>query len=156
MQYSGYDTKRYCCDDDSNGSSKERSDRGGHLGSNKRPKSAPRLHRSRNRGRVKEDDEYEVEQILEVRVYRGKLQYRAKWCEYNADLTWYDASNFKNSPHKLREFHSANSTRPGPPANLETWVQCWEEDRDADDDPSDNKPKRSGNRRSNINGLTVN
>ncbi|OCK90785.1 uncharacterized protein K441DRAFT_468647, partial [Cenococcum geophilum 1.58] len=29
-----------------------------------------------------EDDEYEVEEILEARIYRRKLQYRVKWLGY--------------------------------------------------------------------------
>jgi len=100
-----------------------------------------RHKRKRSRGSADEDDdEYEVEMILDARVNRRKLQYRVKWLEYEEDLVWYDAGNFKNSPHKLREFHTANPTRPGPPERLESWVQCWEEDRDADDHPDDNKP----------------
>jgi hypothetical protein len=89
------------------------------------------------------DDEYEVEQILEARVYHRRLLYRVKWLGYKDDPEWYDASNFKNSPHKLRDFHTANPTRPGPPKELKRRVRCWEEDRDADDHPNDNKPERS-------------
>lgn len=88
-----------------------------------------------------EDDEYEVEEILKVRVYCRRLQYRVKWLGYKEDLEWYDSSNFENSPHKLRDFYKANPTRPGPPKRLDRWVQCWEEDRVADDCLDDNNPK---------------
>jgi hypothetical protein len=45
------------------------------------------------------------------------------------DPEWYDAANFKDSPHKLRSFHMANPLRLGPPKRLGIWVQCWEEDK---------------------------
>ncbi|KAH8690374.1 hypothetical protein GQ44DRAFT_797670 [Phaeosphaeriaceae sp. PMI808] len=31
----------------------------------------------------------------------------------------YNAANFKNSPHRLHEFHIANTNRPGPPKRLD-------------------------------------
>jgi hypothetical protein len=120
----------------------QNSERGRRLQSGKRRKWVLRPRRSRSRGSADEDDEYEVEQILEARVYRRKLQYRVKWLGYEDDPAWYDASNFKNSPRKLREFHTANPIRPGPPERLEVWLRCWEEDRDADDHSDDNKPQR--------------
>lgn len=141
-QNCGTDPK-ICYSNDSSDSSSESSDRGRRLESNKRRKSASRTRRSRSRGGADEDDEYEVEQILEARVYRRKLQYCVKWLGYEDDPAWYDASNFKNSPHKLREFHTANSTRPGPPERLNVWLRCWEEDRDSGDHADDNKPQRS-------------
>ncbi|KAI1669653.1 Chromo domain containing protein [Pyrenophora tritici-repentis] len=140
-QNCGTDPK-ICYSDDSSDSSSETSDRGRRLESNKRRKSTSWPHRSRSRGGA-DDDEYEVEQILAARVYRRKLQYRVKWLGYEDDPAWYDTSNFKNSPRKLREFHTANPSRPGPPARLNVWLQCWEEDRDTDDHSDDNKPQRS-------------
>jgi hypothetical protein len=88
-------------------------------------------------------DEYEVEEILKSRIYYRKLQYRVKWVGYADDLEWYDASNFKNSPYKLYGFHLANPICPGPSKRQDVWIQCWEEDRDLDEHPDDNKPKRS-------------
>jgi hypothetical protein len=128
--------------DNSSDSSSESNNRGGCLESNKRRKSTLWPCRLRSCGRADEDGEYEVEQILEARVYRRKLQYRAKWLGYDDDPTWYDASNFKKSPYKLYEFHTANPTRPGPPERLDVWSQYWEEDRDADDHSDDNKPRK--------------
>jgi hypothetical protein len=89
-----------------------------------------------------EDDEaeYEVKGILNARMSGQKLQYRVKWLGFEYDPMWYDARNFKNSPYKLRDFHSVNRSHPGPPKRLGTWIQCWEEDRDAEDHPDDNKP----------------
>ena len=136
-QNCGTDAK-ICHGDDSNDSS----DCGRRLGSSKRKKSSSWPYRSRSRGVPDEDDEYEVEQILEARIYRRKLQYRVKWLGYEDDPVWYDASNFKNSPRKLNEFHTVNPTRLGPPERLEVWLQCWEEGRNAGDHSDDNKPQR--------------
>jgi hypothetical protein len=86
------------------------------------------------------DDEYEVESILDARMSGRKLQYRVKWLGFKYDSMWYDARNFKNSPYKLRGFHLVNYSHPGPPKRLGTWIQCWEEDKDAEDHPDDNKP----------------
>lgn len=121
----------------SNTTSKQRSKHLAHSYCSRRHK------RKRNRGSADEDDEYEVEKLLDARVYRAKLQYRVKWVGYDDDPEWYDASNLKNSPYKLGDFHTANPTRPGPPKRLGRWVECWEEDRDADDHTDDNKPERS-------------
>ena len=93
-----------------------------------------------------EDTEYEVERILAVRLRHGNLQYRVLWAAYEVDSNWYNASNFKNSPRKLREFHKADPTKPGPPARLSYWEQCWEEDEDADDFPDDDQPERAARR----------
>ena len=134
----------YYNNDSSDDCNEERSD----SGSNTQPRSTartycPRRHKWRRKRRsTDEDDEYEVERILEARIYWRKLQYRVKWLGYDDDREWYDAANFKNSPHKLHEFHIANANRPGPPKRLDHWMQCWEEDRDAINHPDDNKPLR--------------
>jgi hypothetical protein len=86
------------------------------------------------------DDEYEVEGILNACMSGQKLQYRVKWLGFKYDLMWHDACNFKNSPYKLRDFHSVNRSHPGPPKRLGTWIRCWEEDRAAEDHPNNNKP----------------
>lgn len=98
-------------------------------------------------GSPSENTEYEVDQILAVRLHHGNLQYRVQWAGYEADSTWHNASNFKNSPRKLREFHEANPTKPGPPARLGHWEQCWEEDRDAAVFTDDDQPERTAHRR---------
>lgn len=87
------------------------------------------------------DDEYEVEDILASRIYYRKLQYRVKWLGYKDDPEWYNASNFRNCPYRLRDFHTVNPTSPGPPKRLRRWTQCWEEDIDENDHPDDNRPQ---------------
>lgn len=73
------------------------------------------------------DSEYEVQEIVAVRLVRGKLVYRAKWTGADEDPEFYPASDFKYSPHLLQRFHLANPTLPGPPANLALWIQAWED-----------------------------
>jgi hypothetical protein len=53
----------------------------------------------------------------------------------------YPASDFKNSPGKLREFHNAEPASPGPPVRLEEWEKRWTEDQTAEDHADDNKPQ---------------
>ena len=88
---------------------------------------------------VTEDEEWEVEHLLAVRLQRGRLEYRAQWLGFDIDLEWYPASNFKYSPNKLREFHLANPTRDGPPRLLEEWTRAWREGRDDYDKLEDNQ-----------------
>ncbi|ELR09893.1 hypothetical protein GMDG_04371 [Pseudogymnoascus destructans 20631-21] len=71
-------------------------------------------------------EEWEVEKILAVRLHRKQLQYRVSWVGYDPDPEWYPASNFMNSPHKLREFHKEYPDLPGPPQELVGWVTAWE------------------------------
>ena len=108
--------------------------------------SAPSLQmqRAHSIDRDEQEEEYEVEYIVDARLRRGKLQYRVKWLGCQDDPVWYNARNFKNSPYKLRDFHDANSKHPGPPKSLGYWIRCWEDDRDADDYPWDNKPVSLG------------
>ena len=58
------------------------------------------------------EEEYEVESVLDSRMYRKKLQYRVAWLGYPPDSTWYDAENFENSPDLIREFHAAYPNKP--------------------------------------------
>jgi hypothetical protein len=57
--------------------------------------------------------EYEVDKILDSRIYYGRLQYRASWVGYPPDSMWYEAENFENSADAVREFHAAYPRKPG-------------------------------------------
>ena len=49
--------------------------------------------------------EYEVEQILDKRLFHNKIQYLVKWIGYPLhDATWEPVENLKNAPKKLKEF----------------------------------------------------
>lgn len=89
---------------------------------------------------VASEEEWEVREILASRVKRGVLQYRVDWLGYDEDLEWYPASNFKYSPHKLRQFHQGNRDQPGPPRRLRDWLQAYEEGRDTYEELDDDKP----------------
>src|SRR5438552_19210793 len=67
---------------------------------------------------VTEDQEWEVEDILAVKKEKDALKYQASWVGYDEDLEWYPASNFKYSPHKLRDFYLEHPDLPGPPRKL--------------------------------------
>lgn len=73
-------------------------------------------------------DEWEVEQVLDSRLVRGSLKYRAQWKGYDPDPTWYPAWNFTGSPQLLRDFHDTFPSRPGPPKYLQEWLECWKSD----------------------------
>jgi transposase InsO family protein len=91
---------------------------------------------------ITSDEEWEIQDILAVKQVRGKLLYRASWVGYDEDLEWYPASNFKYSPHKLRDFHAANQDKnlPGPPRLLDQWIKAWENGRDNYDELDDDRP----------------
>ncbi|KAF2677510.1 hypothetical protein K458DRAFT_158540 [Lentithecium fluviatile CBS 122367] len=80
-QYSGHDTERFYNDDSSDSSSSR------HHRTKKRQKLVNRSSKQQKRIRhvALEDDEYEVEKILNARVYSENLQYRIKWRGYKVD-----------------------------------------------------------------------
>jgi transposase InsO family protein len=89
--------------------------------------------------KVDGEDEWEVEEVLAVRKIRGKLQYRVKWVGFDDDPEWYPASDLTNAPHKLRDYHNANPTKPGPPEQLKEWIRRWENDEEIDNNIDDDK-----------------
>jgi hypothetical protein len=89
---------------------------------------------------VEGENEWEVDKVLAVRKRYGKLQYRIQWLGFDEDPDWYPASNIKNAPHKLRDFHRENPDRPGPPKRLDSWITAWENDQEASEHPGDDKP----------------
>ena len=67
---------------------------------------------------INNEEEWEVENILDARCYRGKLQYRVKWVGWNEDREWINATGFDNSPEIIKDFHSCYPEKPrsGKPA----------------------------------------
>ena len=52
---------------------------------------------------------YEVEEDLNSRLKRGKLEYLVKWSGYTNDHnTWKPKSNLANSKEMINEFHKSN------------------------------------------------
>ena len=55
---------------------------------------------------INEVPEYEVEEIQDSRLFRGKLQYLVKWKGYlNEERTWEPEKNVENSPDLVKTFY---------------------------------------------------
>lgn len=50
------------------------------------------------------EQEFEVEEILDSRLYQGKVQYRVKWKGYS-EITWEPVSYMENTWENIEEFH---------------------------------------------------
>jgi len=74
--------------------------------------------------KVVADNEWEVQEIVAVKLTRGKLSYKAKWSSADEDPEFYPASDFKYSPQLIKNFHLANPKLPGPPTNLALWTKA--------------------------------
>ena len=59
-------------------------------------------------------DEYTVDDILDSRKYRGRLQYKVKWNNLDRDDQWYyaDKDEFANSQEVVNEFHRQYPEKP--------------------------------------------
>ena len=94
------------------------------------------------------DDKYKVQEIIAIKLTKGKLTYRAKWTGANKDPEFYPASDFKYSPHLLKRFYLANLTLFRPPANLPLWLQAWKDRVNDYDHLDSDKPALSCSRTS--------
>ncbi|KAL5536505.1 hypothetical protein ACEPAF_327 [Sanghuangporus sanghuang] len=64
---------------------------------------------------IDEQEEYEVEEILDSRLHRGKLQFLVKWVGYE-EATWQPESDVKdNAQESIQEFYHKH---PGAPRKL--------------------------------------
>ncbi len=56
---------------------------------------------------IKDEDEWEINDILNFRRYRRRHQYRVKWKNYDNDLNWYNADDdeFMNAQEMIDDFH---------------------------------------------------
>jgi hypothetical protein len=64
---------------------------------------------------INDQQEWEVEEIIDSRRHRNRIQYRVKWTGFHdPDKTWYSASNFENSPNAIRQFHERYPAKPSP------------------------------------------
>ena len=60
---------------------------------------------------VDEEEEYEVEEILDSRRHRRKLQFLVKWKGY-VDTTWQPEADVKNAQELVEEFYSKHPNAP--------------------------------------------
>ena len=59
------------------------------------------------------DEEYKVDTIIDSCIYKGKLQYLVHWKGYDeSERTWEPASNLKNSPEIVEQFHASHPSAP--------------------------------------------
>ncbi|MBW0567706.1 hypothetical protein O181_107421, partial [Austropuccinia psidii MF-1] len=66
---------------------------------------------------VEEQDKWEVAQVLDSKLKRGKLWYLVEWQGFSEDperTSWEPASNLTNSPDLVKDFHSLYPGKPGP------------------------------------------
>lgn len=61
---------------------------------------------------VENENEWEVEEILDSRLFYRRLQYRVKWKGYPPDDTWYNADGFDNASELVRLFHQRYPRKP--------------------------------------------
>jgi hypothetical protein len=51
-------------------------------------------------------EEYEMEEVLDSRQRRGRLEYLVHWRGYDInECTWEPSTNLANAPQKVQEFH---------------------------------------------------
>jgi len=59
------------------------------------------------------EEEWEVEEILDSKLYYRKLHYYVKWTGYDAP-TWDPAELLANAPDAIADFHRRHPNKPGP------------------------------------------
>ena len=71
---------------------------------------------------VNDQEEYEVQEILDSKIIRNRLQYLVDWTGYSpAHREWIDVDNV-HSPRLVKKFHEKNSTKPTP-QDLEAFLR---------------------------------
>ena len=59
------------------------------------------------------DEEYEVDAIIDSRIYKGKLQYLVHWKGYDeSERTWEPVANLRNSLEIVEHFHASHPSAP--------------------------------------------
>ena len=68
--------------------------------------------------KIADEEEFEVESILDSRIFRRQLQYCVEWKGYDNEgdsATWEPASNLQHSQEIVSDFHKAHPNAPQPP-----------------------------------------
>jgi len=64
---------------------------------------------------IDEEYEWEVEEILDSRIYRRKLQYYVKWKGWDiTESSWLPAENLDHAKTLVKKFHAKYPNKPGP------------------------------------------
>jgi hypothetical protein len=62
---------------------------------------------------VNAEEEYEVERVLDSRIFRSKLQYLVKWEGWDtSENTWRPKNDLRNCQRLVEEFHRDNPNKP--------------------------------------------
>ncbi len=63
--------------------------------------------------RIRGEEEYEVEAVLDSRMRRGQLEYLVQWKGYTAEHnSWEPEGNLENAPEQIEAFRSRHSGAP--------------------------------------------
>jgi transposase InsO family protein len=90
---------------------------------------------------VNGQSEWEVEEVLASKLTRSRLFYKVKWIGFDEDYEWYPASDFKNAPYRIRDFHTRYPEQPGPPKRLPKWIEAADSDEFLEDHEEDDRPQ---------------
>ncbi|MBW0494526.1 hypothetical protein O181_034241 [Austropuccinia psidii MF-1] len=66
---------------------------------------------------IEEEEEWEVSQIVDSKLKRGKLWYLVEWkgfSQYSERSTWEPTENLKTCPELVKDFHSLYPDKQGP------------------------------------------
>jgi transposase InsO family protein len=63
---------------------------------------------------VDDHEEYEVQEIMDSRLYRGKIRYLVKWTGYEErhHWTWEPLRNLENAQQAIKNFHKSHPSAP--------------------------------------------
>ncbi len=63
---------------------------------------------------IEDDEHWKIDDILNFRRYRGRIQYKVKWTDLDRNDEWYyaDKGEFDDSEKVLNEFHKLYSNKP--------------------------------------------
>ena len=61
---------------------------------------------------VKGEEEYEIDELMDSRLSRGKLQYLVKWKDYPNRVDWTWEPESKILPENREEFHEQHPSAP--------------------------------------------
>lgn len=57
------------------------------------------------------EEEWELNDILNSRLHKERLQYKVVWIEHSSNFTWYSASNFTNVQKIINEYYRKYSSK---------------------------------------------
>ncbi len=93
---------------------------------------------------VNGEPEWEIDHVKASRIHYGKLQYKAQWVGFDPDDEWYKASDFRNTPATLARYHEEYPDAPGPPKNLQNWLNAARNDLPAPEANDNDIPAKAG------------